>query len=183
MSFQGLILPEVHPPHTELLDLDPLPVSALGNTDYEAMYRFSHFNPIQTQVRLLQNPLQLLCNPSVSVLPFVNKGHFSWPGHRTRGLQENENLWDELCGSLLLKATAHLPKAGNSSKLQTEQISTALLRTCRWLWAGSLRLGGKRPDWAALTRRLSTRSTTRTKMCCWARPQGQGRRLVRSSPC
>lgn len=35
---------------TELLDLEPLPVSALGNPAYEALYRFSHFNPIQTQV-------------------------------------------------------------------------------------------------------------------------------------
>ena len=44
-------MPERHPPHTELLDLDPLPVSVLGNAAYESLYRFSHFNPIQTQVR------------------------------------------------------------------------------------------------------------------------------------
>ena len=38
-------------PLEELLDLDPLPLSALGNPEYEAMYqgRFTHFNPIQTQ--------------------------------------------------------------------------------------------------------------------------------------
>ena len=52
MSFKGLILPEIHPPHTDLLDLDPLPVSALDCPAYEAMYRFSHFNPIQTQVQI-----------------------------------------------------------------------------------------------------------------------------------
>lgn len=52
MSFKGLILPERHPPHTELLDLDPLPLSALDCPEYEAQYRFSHFNPIQTQVPL-----------------------------------------------------------------------------------------------------------------------------------
>ncbi len=40
----------MHPPHTELLDLDPLPKSALGNANYESLYRFSHFNPIQTQI-------------------------------------------------------------------------------------------------------------------------------------
>ncbi|KAF5832046.1 Sec63 Brl domain-containing protein [Dunaliella salina] len=51
LNFAGLILPERMPPNTELLDLDPLPVSALNNPDYEAMYagKFSHFNPIQTQ--------------------------------------------------------------------------------------------------------------------------------------
>ncbi|MCO5571323.1 hypothetical protein L7F22_025061 [Adiantum nelumboides] len=49
VSFQHLILPEVHPPHTELLDLRPLPVSALNNEVYEGLYKFSHFNPIQTQ--------------------------------------------------------------------------------------------------------------------------------------
>eukprot|EP00850_Spirogloea_muscicola_P003370 SM000013S26539 [mRNA] locus=s13:882491:898189:- [translate_table: standard] len=49
MSFQHLILPEKHPPHTELLDLKPLPVTALHNPLFESLYRFSHFNPIQTQ--------------------------------------------------------------------------------------------------------------------------------------
>ncbi len=51
MTFKGLILPERHPPHTELLDLDPLPLSALDCPQFEALYRFTHFNPIQTQVR------------------------------------------------------------------------------------------------------------------------------------
>ena len=37
-------------PPAELLDLEPLPVSALQNPAYEALYKFSHFNPIQTQV-------------------------------------------------------------------------------------------------------------------------------------
>ncbi|KAG0625562.1 hypothetical protein M758_2G065100 [Ceratodon purpureus] len=49
VSFQHLILPEQHPPHTELLDLRPLPLAALGNKAYEQLYSFSHFNPIQTQ--------------------------------------------------------------------------------------------------------------------------------------
>ncbi|EFJ17505.1 hypothetical protein SELMODRAFT_178863 [Selaginella moellendorffii] len=49
LSFQHLILPELHPPHTELLNLRPLPVSALKNQKYEERYKFSHFNPIQTQ--------------------------------------------------------------------------------------------------------------------------------------
>lgn len=49
LSFKGLLLPQRYPPHTELLDLQPLPKSALNNEMYEEMYRFSHFNPIQTQ--------------------------------------------------------------------------------------------------------------------------------------
>ncbi|KAL5077954.1 hypothetical protein RYX36_016938 [Vicia faba] len=49
ITFHNLPLPEVSTSHTELLDLKPLPVSSLGNTDYEALYKFSHFNPIQTQ--------------------------------------------------------------------------------------------------------------------------------------
>ncbi|KAF3438089.1 hypothetical protein FNV43_RR20845 [Rhamnella rubrinervis] len=49
ISFQNLALPEARTSHTELLDLKPLPVTALGNDTYEALYRFSHFNPIQTQ--------------------------------------------------------------------------------------------------------------------------------------
>lgn len=39
-----------HDHDAELLDLEPLPVTALGNRQYEALYRFTHFNPIQTQV-------------------------------------------------------------------------------------------------------------------------------------
>ena len=51
VSFRHLILPEKYPPPTELLDLQPLPVSALRNPAFEALYRgFKTFNPIQTQV-------------------------------------------------------------------------------------------------------------------------------------
>ncbi|CAG8457348.1 10482_t:CDS:2 [Diversispora eburnea] len=52
ISFKHLILPKKYPPHTELLDLQPLPVSALRNREYEAVYRqwVENFNPIQTQV-------------------------------------------------------------------------------------------------------------------------------------
>jgi hypothetical protein len=37
LSFQHLILPDRHPPHTDLLDLGPLPKTALNNPAYEAM--------------------------------------------------------------------------------------------------------------------------------------------------
>lgn len=62
MSFRGLILPERHPPHTELLDLRPLPREALKDPTFEALYekKFTHFNAIQTQARSsggLPNPL------------------------------------------------------------------------------------------------------------------------------
>lgn len=50
LSFQHLILPEVHPPHTELLPLQPLPVSVLEDERFESLYKFTHFNPIQTQI-------------------------------------------------------------------------------------------------------------------------------------
>ncbi|KAG2697994.1 hypothetical protein I3760_07G130100 [Carya illinoinensis] len=50
VSFRHLILPEKYPPPTELLDLQPLPVTALRNPSYEALYSFKHFNPVQTQV-------------------------------------------------------------------------------------------------------------------------------------
>ena len=50
ISFKHLILPEFHPPHTKLLDLHPLPVTALRNPTYEQLYTFPYFNPVQTQV-------------------------------------------------------------------------------------------------------------------------------------
>lgn len=50
LSFKHLILPEVHPPHTDLLPLQPLPISVLNNKKFESIYPFTHFNPIQTQI-------------------------------------------------------------------------------------------------------------------------------------
>lgn len=50
ISFQHLIRPEPFPAHTALLDLQPLPVSALHNAAFEQLYPFEHFNKIQTQV-------------------------------------------------------------------------------------------------------------------------------------
>ena len=52
ISFRHLLLPEKYPPHTELLDLQSLPVSALQNPAYERLYKdeFAYFNAIQTQV-------------------------------------------------------------------------------------------------------------------------------------
>eukprot|EP00210_Caulerpa_lentillifera_P001589 g1527.t1 len=49
ISFKTMILPETLTSHTELLDLDPLPITCLKNCLFEALYSFSHFNPIQTQ--------------------------------------------------------------------------------------------------------------------------------------
>ncbi|XP_070055782.1 DExH-box ATP-dependent RNA helicase DExH12-like [Nicotiana tomentosiformis] len=51
VSFLHLTLPEKYLPPTELLDLQPLPVTALRHPAYEALYQdFKHFNPVQTQV-------------------------------------------------------------------------------------------------------------------------------------
>lgn len=49
VSFRHLILPEKYPPHTELLDLQPIPVTALADKDFQSLYDFKVFNPIQTQ--------------------------------------------------------------------------------------------------------------------------------------
>ena len=50
LSFKRLVLPDEYPPHTDLQDLVPLPRSALHNPRAEALFRFTHFNPVQTQV-------------------------------------------------------------------------------------------------------------------------------------
>ncbi|GAA6018807.1 hypothetical protein JCM10207_000247 [Rhodosporidiobolus poonsookiae] len=52
LSFKHLVLPEKFPPPTTLLDLQPLPVSALHNKEFEALYSktVDAFNKIQTQV-------------------------------------------------------------------------------------------------------------------------------------
>uniref|UniRef100_A0A0R3WFC8 Helicase C-terminal domain-containing protein n=1 Tax=Taenia asiatica TaxID=60517 RepID=A0A0R3WFC8_TAEAS len=61
VHLRNILLPQTDPQHNGkqlfplhenfyLLPLDPLPIRALNNPLYEALYYFTHFNPIQTQV-------------------------------------------------------------------------------------------------------------------------------------
>ncbi|KAF2636126.1 pre-mRNA splicing helicase-like protein [Massarina eburnea CBS 473.64] len=51
VSFQKLILPDKFPAHTPVLDLQPLPISALKRKEYMALYEdIGRFNKVQTQV-------------------------------------------------------------------------------------------------------------------------------------
>lgn len=52
VSFQHLIRPDTESVYTDLLNLQPLPVSALKNPALEELYakRFQFFNPMQTQI-------------------------------------------------------------------------------------------------------------------------------------
>ena len=52
VSFQHLIRPDTESVYTELLNLQPLPVTALKNPGLEEIYveRFQFFNPMQTQI-------------------------------------------------------------------------------------------------------------------------------------
>ena len=37
-------------PHTNLLDMHPIPRSSLKNEAFESLYKFSHFNPLQSHM-------------------------------------------------------------------------------------------------------------------------------------
>ncbi|KAI0200356.1 Sec63 Brl domain-containing protein [Astrocystis sublimbata] len=52
VSFQHLIRPDTESVYTDLLNLQPLPISALNNPGLEEIYaqRFQYFNPMQTQI-------------------------------------------------------------------------------------------------------------------------------------
>jgi len=52
ISFQHLIRPDTDSVYTDLLDLQPLPLSAMKNPTLEEVYsqRFQYFNPMQTQI-------------------------------------------------------------------------------------------------------------------------------------
>ncbi|BDD63957.1 hypothetical protein MPDQ_006298 [Monascus purpureus] len=52
ISFQHLIRPDTESVYTDLLNLQPLPISALKNPILEEIYgqRFQYFNPMQTQI-------------------------------------------------------------------------------------------------------------------------------------
>lgn len=70
VSFRHLVLPDRSPPPTDLLDLQPLPVSALRRQQFEPLYKhIKTLNPIQTQVfNSLYNSDDnvLVCAPSGS---------------------------------------------------------------------------------------------------------------------
>jgi len=50
LSFKHLMLPYMFPSHTDLLDIHPVPRSALKNPNFEKLYKYPFFNPIQSQV-------------------------------------------------------------------------------------------------------------------------------------
>jgi|AntRauTorckE5430_2_1112549.scaffolds.fasta_scaffold00836_2 pre-mRNA-splicing helicase BRR2 len=69
ISFNSMILPPKFPPPTELLDLQPLPPAALGESALSKLYGFKQFNPIQTQTfhELFKTDRNcLVCAPSGS---------------------------------------------------------------------------------------------------------------------
>ncbi|KAI3693620.1 hypothetical protein L1987_76568 [Smallanthus sonchifolius] len=95
LSFRHLILPEKYPPPTKLLDLQPLPVTALRNPLYEALYQeFKHFNLVQTQVfTALYNTDDnvLVAAPtgsgkSICAEFSVLRNHQKWPGNIMRAV-------------------------------------------------------------------------------------------------
>lgn len=50
ISLHDILLPADAPAHTPLLDLAPLATTALRDPQLQALYPYSHFNPVQTQV-------------------------------------------------------------------------------------------------------------------------------------
>ncbi|KJH43141.1 Sec63 domain protein [Dictyocaulus viviparus] len=50
LSMHNCVLPHSYKSYTDLLPLDPLPVTILQNKKFESIYNFSYMNPIQTQV-------------------------------------------------------------------------------------------------------------------------------------
>ncbi|RIA90966.1 Sec63 Brl domain-containing protein [Glomus cerebriforme] len=64
ISLNNIVLPKNYHKHTELLNLPPLPITQLMNKTLEEICakRFSHFNPIQTQVfeTLYNSPTNVL---------------------------------------------------------------------------------------------------------------------------
>mmetsp|Transcript_17823 Transcript_17823/g.25189 ORF Transcript_17823/g.25189 Transcript_17823/m.25189 type:complete len:2374 (+) Transcript_17823:76-7197(+) len=70
ISFGNMVLPPKFPPPTELLDLQPLPPSALGEPSLSRLYtKFREFNPLQTQTfhELFKSDRNVLvCAPSGS---------------------------------------------------------------------------------------------------------------------
>ena len=69
ISFRSMILPSKFPPPTELLDLQPLLPSALGEPALARLFQYREFNPIQTQTfhELFKSDRNcLVCAPSGS---------------------------------------------------------------------------------------------------------------------
>jgi pre-mRNA-splicing helicase BRR2 len=72
VSFRNLLLPTKFSPPSELLDLQPLPVSTLG--PHAGLFPMDYFNPIQTQVYhsvYMTDENALLCAPPGSGKTFI----------------------------------------------------------------------------------------------------------------
>merc|ERR1719233_1067363 len=50
VDFAKLVVPEDYPANTKLLALDPVPITALKFRDFEELFPYKYFNPIQSQV-------------------------------------------------------------------------------------------------------------------------------------
>jgi len=50
LDLQDIVMSQDQVKFTNLLDLQPLPVGALNNKEFEDLYNFQFFNPIQTQI-------------------------------------------------------------------------------------------------------------------------------------
>ncbi|CAL5322251.1 unnamed protein product [Camellia sinensis] len=88
VPFRQLILLGKYPPQTELLDLQPLLVTALRHLSYEALYpAFKHFNPVQTQV------FNVLYNTDDNVLVVAPTG-----SGKTICAEEHFNNWNRKFG-------------------------------------------------------------------------------------
>jgi pre-mRNA-splicing helicase BRR2 len=70
ISFKNLILPDKFPPHTELLDLAPLPVSALHNAEYEALYSAGNSSSSSSSAAAAPTTAQLLLGPAANLTHF-----------------------------------------------------------------------------------------------------------------
>ena len=49
-SFENLVLPDHYSPYTDLMDLRPLPITALQDYTFQSLFKWTHFNPVQTQL-------------------------------------------------------------------------------------------------------------------------------------
>ena len=92
ISFKNLTLPRKQSPPTDLLNLSPLPVSALQNAAFQNLFSFTHFNPLQTQafhaLYHMTSENVLLCSPTGS----GKQSRVSLPYSRYEEITQKEKL-------------------------------------------------------------------------------------------
>lgn len=176
VSFRHLLLPEKNPPPTELLDLQPLPITALRRAEFESLYpSLRTFNPVQTQARSMPSPL-CIC-PVILSAPAIAFALLRLKCIQTKALQKSQGL------RVIIKVKTEVRRCRCAQNLPCVQECIYLaLRSCEG-YAAVLNVACNCTKQRVLLCRFSMPCISRMTIASWLPQLDQARPSVQSSQC